>query len=236
MQLNIGIVEDEPHFTEDLKKHIDCWQAQNYCAVKVQAFGSCHDFLSCAGKKFDVVFLDIQLPDGTGVELAKTLRRGQYKGEIVFLTAFKEYVFEGYQVRALNYLLKPTGYEPVRECLDTVFSALHDENYIYRYRDEIIKIPYHDILYLTSAGHRIVIFTKERTYLQTDLLRNVIHYLPQQFAQCHRTTVVNMHHVIQIRSKELVLSDKSVLPVSESYLGSVRSTFVAQAQKREIYH
>ena len=231
MQLNIGIVEDEPHFTGELLKHIDRWQADNYCAVKVQDFGSCQDFLSCRGRKFDVIFLDIQLPDGTGVELAKTLRKSQYKGEIVFLTAFQEYVFEGYQVRALNYLLKPTGYEPVRECLDTVFLALNDENYIYRYRDEIIKIPYHEILYLTSANHRIVIFSRKRTYLQTDLLRNVIKYLPQQFAQCHRTTVVNMHHVIQIRSKELVLSDKSVLPVSESYLGRVRSTFVAQAQK-----
>lgn len=231
MQLNIGIVEDEPHYTEGLKHHIEHWLSENYCAAEIFPFTDCRSLLSQEKQNLDILFMDIQLPDGTGVELSKTLRQNGYKGEIVFLTAFQEYVFEGYQVRALNYLLKPTTYESVKECLDIVFSALNDENYIYRFRDKIIKIPYYHILYLTSADHRLAIYTKEQTYHQADLLRNVMKHLPQQFVQCHRTTIVNMQHVIQIRGKELVLSDQSVLPVSESYLGEIRSTFVAQVQK-----
>lgn len=232
MQVNVGIVEDEPFYLEQLKSNIKRWQTENYCQVNINSFSSCQSLISYKRKNLDIIFMDIQLPDGTGVELAKTLRKADFTGQLVFLTAFKEYVFEGYQVHALNYLLKPVQYDDVRECLNTVYSTLNDENYIYRYRDTFIKIPYYHILYLSSSNHKVAISTIDKcTYWQSDSLNNIIKYLPTQFQQCHRTTIVNMHHVMQIRGKELELSNRNVIPISDPYLKTIRSAFVAQAQK-----
>lgn len=231
MQLNIGILEDESYFAEELTNHIQYWEKQNYCQVHIVIFDSCDSLLSSQNYSFDLLFLDIQLPDGNGLELAKTLRSNGYTGEMIILTSYQEYVFEGYHVRAMNYLLKPTQYDAIKNCLDTILSIVNDENYIYRHRDTIIKIPYYNIICLNSANHKTEIITTTRTYTQPEPLRKILNYLPEQFEQCHRTSIINMQHVLQIAGRNITLSNHMVIPASCTYIENIRAAFVAQIQK-----
>lgn len=231
MQLNIGIVEDDPHYTNELTSLIQYWEKQNYCQISLNTYGGSTDFQQELDNSFDLIFLDIQLTDGNGVDLAKLLRENGYRGEIVFLTSFREYVFEGYNVHALNYLLKPTSFESIKNCLDTVYATVNDENYIFRYRDSIVKIPYHNIIYFSSSNHHTEIYTEDQTYMQSDSLRSVIQHLPAQFVQCHRTTIINIQHVLQISGKNITLSNHMVIPASLTYIDIIRTAFVAQIQK-----
>lgn len=231
MQLNIGIVEDDPHYANELSSLINRWEKQNYCQISLNTYGGSRAFRKDMHNSFDLIFFDIQLKDGNGVELAKLLRENGYRGEIVFLTSFREYVFEGYNVHALNYLLKPASFESIKSCLDTAYATVNDENYIFRFRSNIVKIPYHNIIYFSSSNHHTEIFTEDQIYIQAEPLRNIIQHLPAQFVQCHRTTIINIQHVLQLSGKELTLSNHTVLPVSLTYIDVIRNAFVAQIQK-----
>lgn len=228
MKIEIAIVEDESYYLDQVSTLIEHWTKKNYCQVNIYGFTSSESFLSSFHTRYDLIFLDIELGGSNGLNLARRLRSSGYSGAIVFLTSYQEYVFEGYNVKALNYLLKPVNYNMVKSCLDTVNTMVNDDNYIYRYRDTIIKIPYHEIIYLSSCNHRTEIITTKRTFRQPGALRNIISYLPPRFEQCHRTTVVNMQHVIQVTGHNVTLSNYILMPISGTFIENIRRAFVAQ--------
>lgn len=235
MQLHIGIVEDDSQYAAELSSLIEQWEKQNYCRLSICIYNSYHAFMTAShNMQFDLIFLDIQLNDGNGVDLAKTIRQNGFLGDLVFLTSFQEYVFEGYNVHALNYILKPASFAAVKNCLDTVFSKFHDENYVYRFRDNVVKIPYHSIIYFNSANHQTEIYTKDARYIQAEPLRNILKHLPSQFVQCHRTTIINIQHVLQIAGRDITLSNNMVIGASSTYIEAIRAAFVAQIHKNEV--
>ncbi|MCD8076754.1 MAG: response regulator [Lachnospiraceae bacterium] len=90
------------------------------CEIKEAVINDCYRQYSPASDPTDIYFLDIQLGDMLGLDIAKDLRSHGYQGVIIFLTVFREYVFHGYEVHAMNYLLKPVKEESLYLCLDEV--------------------------------------------------------------------------------------------------------------------
>ena len=176
----------------------------------------------------DVYFLDISLKEENGVDIAKKLRTNNYKGHIIFLTGFQEYVFEGYSVRALDYLLKPIDPVKLDRDLKLITEELSDQNYMVRTRSEMYKIPYKEILYISSNNHSIEIVTEKEKFRQMISLREVLAHLPAYFLQCHRTIIVNMKAVISLTDNWIILNGKEELPVGKKYLEQIRSTFLTQ--------
>lgn len=222
MKLHVGILEDEPFYKEQLLKYLDKWAAENACGIVYHIDTSGEDFLSHLPAQLDILFLDIQLKGINGVELAYQLRDKHYTFEIVFLTGFHEYVFQGYQVRALNYLLKPVSYTDVKKCMDIILEQTRMEHYIFKSKQTICKIPYSNILYFTSCRHYVEITTTETSYRQLASLKNIMSHVPPQFMQCHRTTIVNIHHIQCINGSYITMSNDVTLPVSKTYLASIR--------------
>lgn len=169
-----------------------------------------------------------------GMDLAKKLRRDGFRGTIIFLTAFSKYVFEGYSVQALNYLLKPLNYEKLKKCLQPVMKDMEDAFHIYRSKTTTIKLPYHKILAITSYRHYVDILTQipispenrgTKSYRQKIALKNLLPQLPSEFIRCHRTVIITINKVMTLTNKEGILSDGSVFPVSESYLKDIQDAF-----------
>lgn len=222
MNINVGIIEDELFFKEQLLEYLDKWASENVCDIVYHTETSGEDFLSHPPEQLDILFLDIQLDGINGVELAYQLRDKHYTFEIVFLTGFREYVFQGYQVRALNYLLKPVSYTDVKKCMDIILEQTKMKHYIFKNKQTIFKIPYSNILYYTSCRHYIDITTTETTHRQLGSLKVILPSLPPQFMQCHRTTIVNIHHIQCINGAYITMSNDVTLPVSKTYLASIR--------------
>lgn len=161
-----------------------------------------------------------------GVMFAKELRKHNYKGEIVFLTAFQEYVFEGYQVQALNYLLKPVVLEEVELCMNTVYQKLIKDYYLLQNQNSLIKIPYYSIIYFSSAKHYVDIISTEQIYRQRIAFKEVLSVLPSGFFQCHRTIIINIEHIYSMEGNSIFMSNGNVLPVSKTYIKQIRSAII----------
>ena len=195
MKIHVCIIEDEEQYSSLLKEMLRKWQDENSVVLSISLFSSGKDFLAGKEPCFDLIFLDIQLGGCSGIEIARRMREQGYEGEIVFLTAYQEYVFEGYNVRALNYFLKPIRYEQLDSCMQYVTRRLSASCFICRHYGDMT----------TSSNQYTEIHTAGSVYRQAEPLKRVAARLPVQFIQCHRTAVVNIDHVEKLAGSTVCL-------------------------------
>lgn len=226
-KMKLSIVEDEPLSAQRLINCINLWEKNVHIKVEQYICTSVRGVLLDKLLASNIVFLDIKLKDTlNGIDLAKQLRTLHYSGEIVFLTAYHEYVLEGYRVHAMDYLLKPVMLTDVERCLSTVSDKLKSEYYLLQNQQVVMKMPYYDILYFSSDKHYVDIICTDQTYHQLAALKNIIPTLPSQFLQCHRTVVLNIQHIHCINKNDITMSNGDVLPVSKTYLQQIRHAFI----------
>lgn len=229
--MKITIIENEYHQQGQLLALVSrCAEKRGY-QVEHHCFVSAELFSSENPGDFDLIFMDIELDGLDGVSAANAMRNSGFTGDIVFVTAFAEYVFQGYDVQALNYFLKPPSETQIDTCLQYVHQKLRRETHIFRYKNTIYQIPFSDILYFSAAGHYVDIRTKETVLRQMEALGKVYGSLPAQFLYCHRTTIVNIGQVQVLRGSELVLHGEVTLPVSAKYLQSIRSALLDEVNR-----
>lgn len=234
MKQHITILEDEEVYCAQLKKLLKQWGAQKGLQLSIRYFTSGEDLLRADYNEDELFFLDINLETMNGIEIAKRLRSNGFQGSIIFLTAFSEYVFDGYRVQAMNYLLKPITYEKLEDCLKPFLKSLRGSYYRYRDNGGLIKIPYNKILAFTAFRHYVDIITQLPTsaadstpqrFSQKIAMKDLQQQLPDEFVRCHRGVIVNMNKVMSVTCRDVTLIDGSVYPVSESRLQEVREAF-----------
>ena len=146
MKMKITILEDSVIESERLKNGIRKYGQQYDWDIEIDEYESGEEYFSKNSEgttiQASAFFLDIQMGQMNGIEVAKRLRESGYQGIIVFLTAFREYVFRGYEVRALNYLLKPVKENTLFLCLDEIAKELSNNTYIYRNKHNLLADDY----------------------------------------------------------------------------------------------
>ena len=230
MKMKITVLEDSRIEAERLRNGIQKYGQKYDWDIAIDEYNSGEDYFlqnpDSQSIQASAFFLDIQMGEINGIEVAKRLRALGYKGIIVFLTAFREYVFRGYEVRAMNYLLKPVKENTLFLCLDEIVKELSDHAYIYRNKKEIVSIPYADILTFSSRLHYVDILTANgQCYEQMSTLNKIINHLPNEFVRTHRSYIVNMAHIRRITSGTIELSNRLTIQIARSYSKEVISAF-----------
>lgn len=226
MNFNITIIEDNIQEKKRLIEALCIWEGKNNITLHIDYYISGEDyFSSCATDESNLCILDIQLSGMTGINVAKKMRERGFEGNILFLTAFREYVFEGYDVRALHYLLKPVSQESLCKCLDDVYKQLKGEHFVFRDNSHIIQIPYSDIICFSVVKHYIEITTKKEVYSVRMSLKSILPFLPTDFVQCHRGYIVNIRHIRKVTATNILLSNNTTVQIGRNYLSSLRQEY-----------
>ena len=234
MTLHITILEDEPSYARQLAALLQEWAAKHGVTLCLRHYLGGESFLQAGYAEDELFFLDIDLITSSGINIAKQLRKDGFRGHIIFLTAFSEYVFDGYHVQALDYLLKPLDQERLAHCMQPVLKDLEGSSYLLQAKSGLFKIPYSKILAFTSYRHYVDIITQVplgpgssgyKTYQQKITLKALEQRLPKEFVRCHRTVIININKAMRLTRTEVTLSDGSSYPVSEGCLKSVRDAF-----------
>lgn len=167
---------------------------------------------------YDLVFLDIEMPELDGISAAKKLRAISSEVYIVFLTGHLEFAVEGYEVNALRFLTKPLNLAKLQEVLDLVVTRMRKQRILW-IKTELgeQKIRIQDILYMEAQNQNILIFTRKETYCVRYNLSNYEQELAQDgFFRIHRGYLVSLAHIKNVGKNEVTLDDKTQLPVSRS--------------------
>ncbi|MGG7666782.1 LytR/AlgR family response regulator transcription factor [Dyadobacter sp. BHUBP1] len=185
-------------------------------------------------KPIDVIFLDIQMPDLTGIELARVLEKAGTKApRIIFTTAFNQYALDGFRVDAIDYLLKPFNYEEflraaskaqayvelVQKASSAGSSEPKDEYLFLKVEYQLVRIAYDDILYTEGLKDYVKVHLKSdpKPILSLTSLKALEEKLPaSKFMRVHRSFIVNLDKISAVTRNTIQIGATSI-PVSDQY-------------------
>ncbi len=231
----LAYCEDEEIQIEYIRQLAMQWSLEKGVPLHFLSYRSAEELLFEQEKQysFDVLLLDIDMKGMSGMELAHKIREKEKELPIIFVTNRKEYVFEGYEVNAYRYLLKPLSEEKLFPLLDEINSASKEEKryIIENIEGEMQKISLDSILYLEVNGHYTSLHTADNCCYQlkkslADLEEELAKVSEKQFVSTHRSYLVNLGHVERVLRKECILSDGSSVPVSRNAYAAVNQEFI----------
>ena len=219
MQINCLVVDDEPLSQDVIIDFVNASPELKLVAV-------CSDALE-AGKllkdgSIDLLFLDINMPKLSGIGFVKSLKEPPL---FVFITAYPEYAIEGFDVDAVDYLLKPVSFERFRLAVNRVlerFALKENSNaaphfIMVRADKKSYKIDFNELLFLEAQGDYVKFVTSERAIMVHGTLREFIALLPgKYFEQIHKSYVISLSKIDYLEGN-LVKVGNHKLPVSLSY-------------------
>ena len=173
-------------------------------------------------QQVDLLFLDIQMPELKGNVFAKTVSENT---KIIFTTAYSEYALVGYDLNALDYLLKPITFERFLTAvnkfnINTVNEV--EESMTIKSGYDLYKVKYADIKYIESDSEYVIYHTTEKKIMSNQSLKLLEKLLPKSsFLRVHRSYIINKNFVTGLKGRDLLLSE-DVIPVSDSYFETVK--------------
>lgn len=222
--INCLIVDDEAIAREIIATHLS--KIDN-----VNVIASCNNALEAFNvinnHTIDLVFLDINMPEISGISFAKSINK---KINIIFTTAYRDYAVEGFELQAVDYLLKPISFERLLKAVNTYFEVYSDsksENSIahndtsdfmfVRSDRRMIKIDFDNIVYIESYSDYIKIHLENETLVTRETITAIEAKLPkQQFMRIHRSFIISVPHITSFTNEHILIKGIT-LTISRSY-------------------
>lgn len=187
----VAICEDERYILEELYRKVKKYINMKRLTASIKTFVSGGELLA-EKDSFDIILLDLILPGIHGLEVAKQISNGSC---IIFITSYRDYAVEAFDVNAVHYLVKPVAEERLFLALDRAFKQIDQVDkrtltLVKGGKTQLIFIR--DILYCEVFDHRVQIHTVQKTYDYSGALDMLEAKLDERFFRCHRSFVVNM--------------------------------------------
>ena len=226
MILNCWIVDDEPLALSLLESYV---QKTSFLRLTGKYSNALTAMRHIGENKVDLLFLDIQMPEINGMELARTLSRHT---RIIFTTAFSEYALEGYKVSALDYLMKPFSFDEflaaARKALDWFEmieakpngeKTAENVGFFVRSEYKLVHILYDDVLYIEGLKDYVKIYTEHdpKPILSLMSLKSLEEELPaERFMRVHRSYIIHRNKIDSVNKNRITIGKKQI-PVGETY-------------------
>ncbi|MFK7782118.1 LytR/AlgR family response regulator transcription factor [Psychroserpens sp.] len=223
------IVDDETIAREIIATHLS--KIENIhivasCKSAVEAFSH------ISHQKIDLVFLDINMPEISGISFAKSINSDI---KVIFTTAYRDYAVEGFELKAVDYLLKPISFDRLQKAINNYFeiyrtherSLIHSKsssNFIFvRSERRMIKIDFDDIIYIESYSDYLKIHLKETTIITRETISSIEAKLPKSlFIRIHRSYIITIKAINSFTNEHITIHNKA-LPISRTYKKEVLS-------------
>lgn len=226
----IAICDDDEAQGRAVSAMISKWSSLSGHACRVSFFPSGEAFLFEyeEDKAWDILLLDIEMKEISGIELAKRIRREDKRMEIIFLTSHFEFIGEGYEVDALHYLVKPIPEEKLIAVLSKAADRLSVEppSIVILCDGETIKLYETDIVYVESFLHYISIHTKEREYKIKESISAFAGKLSADFYRIHRSYLVSLKYVRKISRAFVAMEGGKELPLARGKYDDINRAFI----------
>ncbi|QKJ30815.1 response regulator transcription factor [Mucilaginibacter mali] len=227
MKLRVLIVDDEPHAIEVIENYLANF---NNMEIVGKCNNAIHAFQLLQQKPVDLMFLDIKMPGITGTDLLKSLKNPP---KVIFTTAYSEYAVDGFELNAVDYLMKPISFDRFLRAIDKVYQ-LNDnkptavighekpvgdtEAFLYLKVDrKTIKINVNDILWIESLRDYVKVITPDQAYISKQKISFLEEMLPEnKFVRIHRSFIVSLSRITSFYSFAVEVNGHE-LPVGRNY-------------------
>jgi len=223
MEIKFIVIDDEPPALQVIKTYAREFPGLQLLQTFTDAV-SAMEYLQHT--PVDLIFLDIHMPDINGLDLARGLTR---RPMIIFTTAYKQYAFDGFELEAIDYLLKPIPFQRFEKAVQKAQAHFQQppaaaDNLLVYSAYQSVKILLTDIVYIESLEDYIRIhLTQQPPVLTLMTLKKMQEKLPvDRFRRIHRSYIVSVDKVRSVVNRKVKLSSSAELPVSDSYSDFIR--------------
>ena len=225
--LLISVVDDNPRDADHLKSCVEEYCRAEGHAALVQTYRDGVDFIR-ATDHYDIVFLDIQMGKLDGLETARFIRKINTDTILIFVTNMAQFAIKGYEVDALDFILKPVSMASIVYVLDKAMKRLDGSAralFSLKTSEGTISLSANDITYVEVFDHNLVYHTTRGDYTVRGRLSDVSEKLsPDRFVMCNRSFIVNLRHVSNVTSDYLLIGDTRI-SVSKSHRKELMKRF-----------
>ncbi len=229
MKIRSLIVDDEPLSQEIIETYSNNLQV-------IELVKTCNNALEAlaALKQYDIqlIFLDINMPMLSGINMVKTLATPP---AIIFTSAYTEYAIEGFNLDAIDYLVKPFSFErfvkavnKVRDKLEKPTTQKTTDFIVIKADKKLYKLDFADISYFTSVGDYVKVFTKQgKVIITNETLRNIEMNLPAElFIRTHKSYIVSIKAIRYVEANQIMV-DNTPIPIGLTYKHELINRFNA---------
>ncbi len=223
--INCIIIEDEPLAQELLKQYVLDHPDLHLTGLFVNPVEAMSIVES---SQIDLLLLDINLPKISGINYYKSLIR---KPLVVFTTAYPEYAVDGFELEAVDYLVKPFPFERFMKAITKVKDKLNkhpnqsEEVLVIKADKKLFRIPYTQLCYIESLRDFVKIHTEDGSILCSDTLRSLNQSLPEnKFLRIHKSYIINLDKVDFMEGNQLSINNKKI-PIGQAYRPGIVKKF-----------
>lgn len=230
--ISIAICDDELNMRACLKKELEKVMENLGESIQIEEFSGAQAFCARLKKKnFDLLLLDIEMPNMDGFSLAKELQKSKAEITIIFVSSHENLVFDTYEYDAFWFVRKRTLEADLQRAIKKYLDrAYYDQqSFLVKIKSDSFKIFYKDIFYFESNGHDILVKTENTVYKVGGSLKKLEEEIASnQFIRIHKSFLVNIKYIYAINSDTVTLTDKSTIPLSKERRAAVRKIFFSK--------
>lgn len=221
--INIGICDDENGFVLELRKNLLEYSMEKNVEIMIYPYNNSKDMLSDIekGVNLDLIFLDIQLKEISGVEVGKKIRSNLENEtiQIVFVSSIKNYAMQLFDLRPMNFLIKPINYDKTKFILDEYerLFCLNNSYFEYHIGKSVCKVNEQVILYFQSQAKKVHMYMCNDQVEFYDKLSEIMRRLKDKnFCMVHKSFIINMRYATEYKRDCVVMANGEVIPVSRA--------------------
>ncbi|WP_071130571.1 LytR/AlgR family response regulator transcription factor [Enterococcus timonensis] len=230
--MQLALVEDDPIYQQQFQTLLK--ELPVDFTLELTIFNSGEQLLVALEQTiFTAIFLDIKLGAGlSGMDTAKKIRQTDPHLPLVFLSNYDDYVFDGYDVGATGYVMKPISAEKLTALLLKIQKSTKKPTLaIQTLTQGLVNLPLFEIMYLEITGHTLHIVTQRGEFSTNSKLSTFDDKLSDNFLQVHRSFKVNLAHVVRFLDNDLVMQNGDKIPVARSQKQNVKMKLLAHYRR-----
>ena len=228
LMIRLIFVEDDPGTAERLEHFIHHYFEQRHMEVNVASYNNAEDFLAEYRSHCDLLLMDIRLPGMNGMDAAREVRRTDSSVCIIFITSMAQYAVNGYEVNALDFVIKPVSYPQFSMKMDKAIRILEmrkDITLSLPYSGGIRMLPSALVSYIEVQNHDLIVHAGNEEYHTRESLNNMEHRLEGYgFVRISISCLVNMKYISELKGVSVILVDGTELFISRSRKKAVYTT------------
>lgn len=232
--MRIAICDDDYSICNFIEKIILQYAKNNGISIETDIYQTAKSLYQNFENSTDLLFLDIQLPDDSGIEIGHFLRKYSINCnlQIVFISGNPGYALELFKIRPLDFLIKPFSEREIIDILDEYIQKIMPPTqcFLYKFKTTMRRISYSDILYFSSESRKALIHLKNNeTITIYKKLSEIETELPREiFWRIHKSYIINSYYLISCQHNQLMMINNDVLPISRNYKNEIYFKIINQ--------
>lgn len=216
--IHVAVVDDSQEDAKCLVDYLVRFQEEHDTIIQTTEFNASIEFLESYQGEYDVIFLDIEMPGSNGLDVAREIRAKDSAVGIIFVTSMAQYAINGYEVNAIDFMVKPVGYVNFSMKLEKALTFVEnrsEKDIMLTSKGDIRRIPVSELLYMEKERDKVVFHTRNEQFEERGSMRAMkdkLENLP--FAECTSGCLVNLNCVRRIGKDTITLSGGTTLSLS----------------------